>query len=39
MKAGKFLRNEFMRLLMPDGQLAFMADVCDAQHLWRMAAH
>jgi len=28
-----------MRLLMPDGQLAFMADVCDAQHLWRMAAH
>ena len=27
MKAGKFLWNEFMRLLMPDGQLAFMADV------------
>ena len=29
--------NEFMRLLMPDEQLAFMADVWKVmtQHLWR----
>jgi hypothetical protein len=33
--------NEFMRLLMPDEQLAFMADVWKvmAQHLWRMGGH
>jgi hypothetical protein len=31
--------NEFIRLLMPDEQLAFMADVWKvvAQHVWRIA--
>ena len=33
--------NEFMRLLMPDEQLAFMADVWKvmAQHLWRIGGN
>ena len=33
--------NEFIRLMMPAEQLAFMADVWKvmAQHLWRMGGH
>jgi hypothetical protein len=33
--------SEFMRLLMPDEQLAFMADVWKVieQHLWRIGGN